>query len=168
MADPKYRDRQLMIYLPSREVLERWRTLSKPYKLSHWVVLMVEKALEDKPETTKTSDDINTLRKENLRLQQENKLLEVRLRKTQIDVEDLRSSKELPMDKGVVDLLRSGGTWTSTRIIKELGTATAKGALRNEIKNNLRLDVKAIDLTLETLVNWELAKKDWRGWSWIK
>lgn len=57
-----------------------------------------------------------------------------------------------PLDKRVVDLLRNGGSWPSTRIIKELGNDHAK----------------TINNTLEQLYSLELIKRDWGGgWSWI-
>jgi len=57
-----------------------------------------------------------------------------------------------PLNKQVVDLLRSGGSWPSTRIIKELGTDHAA----------------SINNTLEQLYSLELIKRDWRGWAWTK
>ena len=56
-----------------------------------------------------------------------------------------------PLNKDVVSLLRSGGPWTSTRIIKELGSDHAA----------------SINYTLEQLSELDLIKRDWRGFSWL-
>ena len=158
----KGEDRRLTFYFPTTADKERWRKLAEPLPLSHWIWLKVEQSLEPTP--TLSGDDINALRKQVMDLRNENDLLKAKLKQTQTELDDHRSSAKVPMmDKGVVDLLRSGGAWTSIQLIKML----EKGSLRNE-KDNIRLDVKAIDFTLDMLSNMELAEKTWTGWRWKK
>lgn len=116
MARREVNDRQFSLYFPSVADKERWRKLAKPYTLNHWIMLMVEKAIEDKPAES-SSDEVNALRKRNLELEHENKILATKLKQSQ-EVKGIKGP--LPLDKQVVDLLKSGGYWPSTKIIKEL------------------------------------------------
>jgi hypothetical protein len=190
MADPKFRDRQFTIYLPSAEDLDRWRALSKPYALNRWVYLMVEKALESPaPSRTKTTDDINALRKEVVDLRKKNESLAAKLDQRRAkEVEDIlerSSNAPMQMDKHVVDLLRSGGYWSSTRLMTKLAQeaappegmhafrmdddpVVAADFFSNNFNENLTLevDVKAVERTLDALEQIGLVKKSWQGWKW--
>jgi hypothetical protein len=199
MARREVQDRQFTIYFPSHEDLERWKGLSKPYTLNHWIMLMVEKAIKDKPIRTRDADEINALRKRNLELEQENESLTARLEKTKAkEVEALleKAKGPIPLDKHVVDLLRSGGAWPSARIIKELTTekemATADGEDVNYrmleveeipalylspstkelskpvIKFNRSERIKGIKRTLEQLEALNLVEYTRQGWKWHK
>ena len=171
-----------MLYLPSKEVLERWRDLSKPYKLSHWVVLMVEKGLEDKPDTTtETTDTINVLRDERqelfqqvTQLSQENKILTARLRAKDTAFHDLNA--------GIVNLFRYGGKeYYTPKDIKDAAalraSSTAGGdgvvkykmhALRHTSDPELQQEIlKSADYTLAQLEAVGLVKKTWKGWQWV-
>jgi hypothetical protein len=152
-----------MLYLPSKEVLERWRERSKPYKLSHWVVLMVEKGLEDKPDTTETTDTINDLRNKNqklfeqgLKLSQENKILTARLRAKDTAFHNL--------DMSVVNLFRYGGTKCFSP--KEIQEAAGLCAQRLD-PDFLQDRLKAVDFTLAQLEAVGFIKKHWQGWQWV-
>jgi len=149
MARPEVRDRQFTIYFESREDLERWRKLSKPLTLNHWIMLMVEKAIEDAPTRTKSNDDINDLRKENLWLKKENKVMAAKLEQNRArEIEDLMEQAKGPMllDKQVVDLLRSGDHWSSTQIIKKLNIITAekKKWSHQTVKNTIAPIMKTV------------------------
>jgi hypothetical protein len=96
----------------------------------------------------------------------------------------------MPMDKHVVDLLRSGGYWTSTKLIKKLAQEAAPEAMQafrmdddddasnsvvaadffSNFNENLTLevDVKAVERTLDALEQIGLVKKSWQGWKWNK
>ena len=174
-----------MLYLPSKEALDRWRDLSKPYKLSHWVVLMVEQALEDnKPDTTSTettADEINALRNERqelldqvTQLSQENKILAARLRAKDTAFHDLNA--------GIVNLFRYGGKeYYTPKDIKDAAalraSSTAGGdgvvkykmhALRHTSDPELQQEIlKSADYTLAQLEAVGLVKKTWKGWQWV-
>ena len=155
MADPTYRERQLMVYLPSREVLDRWKALAAPASLSRWVYLQVEKSIEPTlPAPTTDPDDINTLIKENTLLRTELALLEQQLSKyAQAELDRANQEPDIPVNLNVVSLLRSGGKWSAPNLAKEL-----------KIKN--RQEAESIVTTLEQLEKMEIVKKDHGGWKW--
>jgi 23S rRNA pseudoU1915 N3-methylase RlmH len=184
---PKVGQRQFTLYFRSVEDKKRWRELSKPYTLNKWILLTVEKALESPaPSRTKTTDDINALRKEVVDLRKENESLAARLDQIRArEVEDIlerSSNTPMRMDKHVVDLLRSGGYWSSTRLIKKLAQEAAPpegmhafameennsitADFFSNINDNLTLDVKAVERTLDALEQIGLVKKTWQGWKW--
>jgi hypothetical protein len=170
MARREVQPRQFTIYFNSREDLERFKKIAEPYTLNHWIMLTIEKAVE-KPIRTKSSDEINALRKENHELRQENEVLTARLEKTKAkEVDALLEKAKGPMqlDKEVVDLLRSGGVWSSTRIIKTV-TELYLRLDENKFKGGISEDrTRAIRRTLEELNNLDLVKKTWKGWAWNK
>jgi hypothetical protein len=188
MARPDTRGRQLLLYFDTCEDLERWRKLAEPYPLAKWVRLTIEKAITEKPIRTKSSDEIDALKKKNLELERENEALTARLEKTKARETEVLLEKAkgpMPLDKEVVALLKTGGVWSSTRIIRELTAekemAVAEGEdgyRADEIdegpafylmpfsKPVLKLRVRGIKRTLEQLEALDLVKKTWQGWAW--
>jgi len=195
MADLKFKHRQFTIYLPSAEDLDRWRALSKPYALNRWVYLMVEKALEcgEQQRQTRTTIDTDALRKEVAELRQKNSILAAKLdhiRSKEVeDILERSSNSPMQLDKHVVDLLRSGGCWSSARLIKKLSQqpennmvvferkyidvedSTAKTITSDfftNIKDNISLEVdaKSVERTLDALEQIGLVVKLWNGWKW--
>jgi hypothetical protein len=185
MARREVQPRQFTIYFNSREDLERYKKLAEPYTLNRWIMLTIEKAVE-KPIRTERSDEINTLRKENHELKQENEALTARLEKTlarEVDAIIERAKGPMQLDKGVVDLLRTGGVWSSARIIKEMAVADGEDGYRaTEIEENpvfyLEKElskpvnrserVRGIKQTLEQLEALNLVKYTGQGWKWNK
>ncbi|MGD0951210.1 MAG: hypothetical protein ABR985_02260 [Methanotrichaceae archaeon] len=186
-------DRVFTFLFPTAEDKARWKKLAEPLTLNRWIFLQVERAIEDAPVTTRTTtDDINALRKENLELRKENEAMAAKLDQSRArEVEDIleRSKGPMPMDKHVVDLLRSGGYWTSTKLIKKLAQEAAPEAMQafrmddddasnsvvaadffSNFNENLTLevDVKAVERTLDALEQIGLVKKSWQGWKWNK
>jgi hypothetical protein len=186
-------DRVFTFLFPTAEDKARWKKLAEPLTLNRWIFLQVERAIEDAPVTTRTTtDDINALRKENLELRKENEAMAAKLDQSRArEVEDIleRSKGPMPMDKHVVDLLRSGGYWTSTKLIKKLAQEAAPEAMQafrmddddasnsvvaadffSNFNENLTLevDVKAVERTLDALEQIGLIKKSWQGWKWNK
>lgn len=191
MADPKFKDRQFTLYLPTKEDLDRWRDLSKPYTLNHWVYLQVEKALESEQQqrrTRTTTHDTDALRKEVVDLRKENEALAAKLdhiRSKEVeDILERSSNAPMQLDKHVVDLLRSGGCWSSARLMKKLSRQPENNMVVFErkyidvdsitpeffsnIKDNISLevDVKSVERTLEALEQIGLVVKSWQGWKW--
>jgi hypothetical protein len=186
-------DRVFTFLFPTAEDKARWKKLAEPLTLNRWIFLQVERAIEDAPVTTRTTtDDINALRKENLELRKENEAIAAKLDQSRArEVEDIleRSKGPMPMDKHVVDLLRSGGYWTSTKLIKKLAQEAAPEAMQafrmddddasnsvvaadffSNFNENLTLevDLKAVERTLDALEQIGLVKKSWQGWKWNK
>jgi hypothetical protein len=194
MADPKFKDRQLTLYLPTKEDLDRWRSLSKPYTLNHWVYLQVEKALEggEQQRRTRTTHDTDALRKEVAALRKENEALAAKLdhiRSKEVeDILERSSNSPMQLDRHVVDVLRSGGCWSSARLIKKLAQeaappegmhairmddADSTAAITPDFFSNslneilpLKVDVKSVERTLDALEQIGLVKKSWQGWKW--
>lgn len=185
MARREVQDRQFSLYFPSVADKERWRKLAKPYTLNHWIILMVQKAIENKP-TESSSDEVNALRKRNLELEQENKLLVRKLGQSRArEVKGLKGP--MPLDKQVVNLLKSGGFWPSTKIIRELkitvdgeddGLYLESSSIHGQrieplLKHSIsEVDsserVRAVSNTLEQLSDLELVENTWQGWRWRK
>jgi hypothetical protein len=144
-------DRVFTFLFPSAEDKTRWKKLAEPLTLNRWIFLMVERALEiaSTPPPDDHYDDfsITALLTEVRMLRHQKKDLE----ETIANAEPIRQPPE-PLNKEVVSLLRSGGSWTSTHIIKELGVDS----------------LSSINYTLEQLSELDLIKRDWRGFSWIK
>ena len=186
-------DRAFTFLFPTPADKARWKKLAEPLTLNRWIFLQVERALEDAPVTT-AIEDINALRKEVVDLRKENESMASRLDQIRArEVEDIleRSKAPMQMDKHVVDLLRSGGYWTSTKLIKKLAQEAVQPdgmqAIRmdddtdsnnsitadffsNKLNENLTLevDVKAVERTLDALEQIGLVKKSWQGWKWNK
>jgi hypothetical protein len=171
MARAELKDRQFTIYAPSKDALKRWKQLCKPMTLNSWILELIERGIEEiesaQPKT-RSIDEINTLRKDNLELRKE-------VARLQREVAAIPERSEEPsFDTGVVALLRTGGIWSSTQIIKELNSS-----FRNEIDESINredmssftnkiLHAESINRTLEQLEELELVKNTVKGWLWIK
>lgn len=164
MTDPRFRDRHHTIYLPTKEDLDRWRSLAEPLTLNRWIFLMVEKAIStdaaDRPKARFSDDTVIALRNENFTLKKETESLWETIQYLQKKLEDLQGSP-LPLDKEVVDILRLGGVWTSNNLNDVLKTKA--DASKQESENNA-LRAKAIRNTLDQLSDCGLVKKSWQGW----
>jgi hypothetical protein len=144
-------DRAYTFLFPTASDKARWKKFAEPLCLNKWIFLMVERALET-ASTPPPDDNVGDFSITGLQT-------EVRmLRHQKKDLEETIANAEPnpqppePLNKDVVSLLRSGGSWTSTHIIKELGSD----------------HLSSINYTLEQLLELELIKRDWRGFSWIK
>ena len=139
---------QFTFYFPTIEDKNRWRKLAEPYTLNRWMYLTIEKAID--ASTQPTTDPIydysySALHLEIMMLRDKIKMLEEK------QAQHVEPTQPENLDKRVVDLLRSGGSWPSTKIIKKLGTDRSA----------------SINNTLEQLAEIGLVRLDWRGWSWI-
>jgi hypothetical protein len=94
----------------------------------------------------------------------------------------------MQLDRHVVDVLRSGGCWSSARLIKKLAQeaappegmhairmddADSTAAITPDFFSNslneilpLKVDVKSVERTLDALEQIGLVKKSWQGWKW--
>lgn len=107
MARPSLKGRQLSLYAPSIEAVERWKKLCKPSTLNGWILEMIDRGIEDdNTPATKTGTHINALRKENMELKQENDRLKARL--TEIE-KAFKTSTPSRLDQNAVDFLKTGG-----------------------------------------------------------
>jgi len=168
---PEFKGRQATIYLDTHADLVRWKKLAKPNTLNRWVIETVEAAIEAPRPKSSNGEEINQLRKENLDLRQEVERLAARLREAE-EVYEKSTQIHPQLDKGVVDLLRSGGTWTSPKINAQLLTADKdlyKKFFTESHAEFSKVDhAKAINRTLEQLELVGLIKQTAKGWTWSK
>ena len=170
---PEFKGRQATIYLDTHADLVRWKKLAKPNTLNRWVIETVEAAIEAPRPKSSNGEEINQLRKENLDLRQEVERLAARLREAEEVYEKTAHTIHSPqLDRNVVDLLRSGGTWTSPKITEQLLTADKDTYKKffTESHNELnKVDhAKSISRTLELLEQAGLVEQTERGWIWNK
>jgi hypothetical protein len=173
MARAELKDRQFTIYAPSKDALKRWKQLCKPMTLNSWILELIERGIEEiesaQPQT-KSSDAINDLRKENRELRKE-------VARLQREVAAIPERSEEPLlDKGIVLLLKAGGVWSSTQIIKELNKEVPRVDMPNfsnkipdisSFTNKIHR-AESINRTLEQLEYLDLITNTIKGWKWIK
>ena len=163
----KYRGRRWEIYFPSEIFLEKWKERAKASRmpLSKWIFETVEAHMDE--DTTTLQDltmDQETLRDQNRKLRRELENAKAELERQRTELFKLRNEALLqPMPQGViqlnerlVDILKSGGTWSSGALLKEL-----------DINPN---DVEAIQIVthqLQMLQDFNLVIEGARGWKWI-
>ena len=178
MARSDLKRRQFTIYAHHDKDLSRWKECCPPtLSLNSWLVELIERGMEDekiaaRSKSSNNTDELNRLRRENLDLQQANDRLAARLREAEEVYEKTAQIHPQLLDRGVIDLLRSGGTWTSPKITEQLLIAD-KDAFRKfftESHNELnKVDhAKSINRTLEQLELAGLVKQTARGWTWSK
>jgi hypothetical protein len=179
MARADLKRRQYTIYAHHDKDLSRWKDRCPPtVSLNSWLVELIERGMDDEKIAARTksgsnTDELNRLRRENLDLQQANERLMARLREAEEVYEKTAHTIHSPqLDRNVVDLLRSGGTWTSPKITEQLLTADKDTYKKffTESHNELnKVDhAKSISRTLELLEQAGLVEQTARGWIWNK
>lgn len=163
----KYRGRRWEIYFPSEIFLEKWKERAKASRmpLSKWIFETIESHMDE--DTTTVQDltmDQEALRDQNRKLRRDLENAEAELERQRTELFKLRNEALLqPVPQGVVqlnerlvDILKSGGTWSSHGLLKEL-----------DINSN---DVEAIQIVthqLQMLQDFNLVIEGPRGWKWI-
>ena len=162
----KYRGRRWEIYFPSEEFLQKWKERAKAARmpLSKWIFEIVEAHMdEDTITAQELARDQETLRDQNrsLRRELDNAKADLELQKT--EVFKLKNEVLLqPVPQGVVQLnerivniLKSGGSWSSQALLKELDVNAS--------------DIEAIQIVthqLQMLQDFDLVSEGARGWKW--
>jgi FtsZ-binding cell division protein ZapB len=163
----KYRSRRWEIYFPSEEFLEKWKARAKAARmpLSKWIFETVEAHMDEDMDTAQEmARDQETLREQNRSLRRELENAKGELERLTTEVFKLKNEALLqPVPRGVVQLnerivniLKSGGTWSSQDLLKELDV-------------NAR-DIEAIQITtkqLQMLQDFELVRESAKGWKWV-
>lgn len=158
------RARQFIIYFPTSRDRERWRRLARKARLplSRWIYEIVEEHLaEGSDEGAAQKSDLFV---ENRRLQRELEKSNARIKELETELFKLRnlyfSQPDGPrgvgsFDPALLDLLRSGETWSSRALLEALGIDQS--------------DVDAIEIVtnqLYLLLDLGLIKETTRGWRW--
>jgi predicted nuclease with TOPRIM domain len=163
----KYKNRRFEIYFPSEEFLKKWKDQAEAARmpLSKWIFETVEATEED--ESIPALDlikDQEALRDQNRNLKRELENAKAELERQKTELFKLKhEALLLPVPEGVVqlnekivDALRSGGTWSSRELLKELNVSPN--------------DIEAIEITtrqLQMLQDFGLVREGVKGWRWI-
>ena len=162
----KYRSRRWEIYFPSEEFLEKWKERAKAAQmpLSKWIFETVEAHMdEDTITAQELARDQETLRDQNRNLRRDLDNAKAELERQKTEAFKLKNEVLLqPVPQGVVQLnerivniLKSGGTWSSQDLLKELDVYPS--------------DIKAIQIVthqLQMLQDFDLVSESSRGWKW--
>jgi len=163
----KYRSRRWEIYFPSEEFLEKWKARAKAAQmpLSKWIFETIEAHIdEDTMSIRELASDLEALRDQNRILRRELENAKVDIERQKTEAFKLKNEVLLqPVPHGVVQLnekivniLKSGGTWSSQSLLKELDVNAS--------------DIEAIQIVthqLQMLQDFDLVNEGVRGWRWI-
>lgn len=159
------RARQFILYFPTSRDRERWRRLARKARmpLSRWIYEIVEEHLaEGNDEGAAQKSDLFV---ENRRLQRELEKSNARIKELETEIFKLKNqyfsqrsgSRGIgSFDPALLDLLKSGETWSSRALLDALGVD--------------RSDVDAIEIVtnqLYTLLDLGLVQETTRGWRWV-
>ncbi|MCX8207992.1 MAG: hypothetical protein N3G75_09245 [Methanothrix sp.] len=159
------RSRQFIMYFPSVKDRERWRRLARKARmpLSRWIFETVENHLAEDSQAGFAQK--SNLIAENRRLQRELEKSEARIRELETEIFKLKNlyfSRPVAslgvgsFDPALLDILKSGNTWSSRDILTALGIDQS--------------DVDAIDIVtnqLYLLLDLGLVQETPSGWRWV-
>jgi hypothetical protein len=165
------KQRSIYVYLPSHDMVQRWKTLAKNSgtSISKFVAEHVENSLREEEAEYKSR---STLIEENRKLsetlnEKERRIghLELLVEKLEQDLRQYRAQlftdEEFTgvrsSDKKLVELLREPGVHDNDVILSRLG-----------IKPTEEDPIKAVSKQLELLQSYGLVKATPRGWSWVE
>ena len=165
------KQRSIYVYLPSHDMVQRWKTLAKNSgtSISKFVAEHVENSLREEEAEYKYR---STLIEENRTLsetlnEKERRIghLELLVEKLEQDLRQYRAQmftdEEFTgvrsYDKKLVELLREPGVHDTDSILSRLG-----------IKPSEVDSIKAVSKQLELLQSYGLVKATPRGWSWVE
>jgi hypothetical protein len=165
------KQRSIYVYLPSHDMVQRWKTLAKNSgtSISKFVAEHVENSLREEEAEYKSR---STLIEENHKLsetlnEKERRIghLELLVEKLEQDLRQYRAQmftdEEFTgvrsYDKKLVELLREPGIHDNDSILSRLG-----------IKPSEADSIKAVSKQLELLQSYGLVKATPRGWSWVE
>lgn len=157
------KDRQYMIYFPSRKDKERWRRLAREAKmpLSRWIYWMVEARIDEVSDGA-SSPDLVKIQSENRRLRRELEKSESRIRELETELFKYRNQYFATtrgigeFDPRLLEALRSGGTWGNREILDELGINPSDADA-----------IQIVSKQLELLHDLGLVKNTNMGWRWV-
>jgi hypothetical protein len=166
---PRPEQIQFLIYPPSKELLEEWRSESKKKgtSLNNYVVEMVEKSRrsDNSDQRRDLSKELSGLKEENAKLRNELRIKELILQKYESELYVLRN-------KAFSDPDQQGPREYDEKLVVALrrGRPMDERALYSELGIDPR-DAEAIKLVsnqLKGLIRYGLIEETSRGWRWIK
>ena len=165
------KQRAIYVYLPSIEMVERWKDLAKKQgtSISKFVAEHVENSLmqEEEPEYKSRSSLIEENQKLKERLKEREKRirhLELLVEKLEEDLRRYRAQLFLDQDftgvrslnKKLIEILREPGVHSSEELLTSLG-----------IKPTEYEAIQAVYKQLQILQSYGLVRATPRGWQWI-
>jgi hypothetical protein len=168
VASKKYCGREASVYLPSEELLARWKQEAKQYGLSisDYIFEMTERgrrAGQDDASPNLAREN-GELKSRCLRLEGELRLLKTSLENAQTEIYKMRfSSFHKPdepgfseYDKDLIALLRRGGLRGTQELLSGLGIDPRDSQV-----------VRLVSMQLEELKRFGLVKEVHNGWRWV-
>lgn len=165
------KDRAIYVYLPSLEIVEDWKRRAEKagVSISRFVVERVEDSIrreEGEESYLSRAELVKRLRsteEELKKLREENRLLKRLVENLDNELKRYRAQPFLQetfegvrrFDRDLVELLRSGGSYTEGEILAHLNIEPSDAEL-----------VKAVDMQLEALEAYGLVEYRGRGWRW--
>ena len=155
-----------MIYFPTKEKLDSWKALAHEAKLplSKWIIAIVEESLESPSDEQPASQDIQSLRKENIRLRKEKEILQKSLSERETELFKLRYGPamnsrvgRLELDSRLIALLQDGCVWTRQDILEAL-----------EVDSRDVEALQTITALMQRLDEVGVVVEGARGWKWKK
>jgi len=166
------KQRTVYVYLPSRELVDRWNSAARSLgtSVSKFVIEHVENSLRQEEETDFQSrgdlfNEIKKLREDLQKIKKENRILDQVVEKLEKEVRRYRAQPFLEDDftgvrqfqKELVEILKRSGVVGNEEILSRL-----------DIDPFEQEAVKAVLKQLELLQDYGLVKSTPRGWRWIK
>lgn len=166
------KQRAIYVYLPSIEMVERWKGLAKKQgtSISKFVAEHVENSLrqEEEPDFKSRAEllrEIGVLREELEEEQKRNRRLDLVIDKLEEELRRYRAKPFLDEEfeglrkfqKELIELLREGGLLGSSEILSRLG-----------IDPREHESVKAVSKQLEILESYGLVAATSKGWRWLE
>ena len=165
MPPEGYGEKCHTLYFPSKEMLDSWKDLAHDARipLTKWIIAIVEASLEQPSEETSVSQDIQVMRKENLRLRHELEATQRNLLARETELFKLRhhgslsEEFDIELDAHLIEVLRDGCVWSQRDLLE---------ALEVDV-----LDADAIAMItrlLQSLSDAGVLTEEKRGWKWKK
>jgi len=166
---PRPNQIQFLIYPPSKELIEEWRTASKDRgtSLNNYIIEMVEKSRREENSNPRPdlSKELSDLKDENSKLRNELRIKELILQKYESELYKLRHDAfsdadqqgQREYDEKLVVALRRGRTMGEKEIYSELGIDPRDAEA-----------VKLVSNQLKGLMRYGLIEETSRGWRWVK
>jgi hypothetical protein len=119
MARPELHGRQYTIYAATKADLLKWKELCPPMTLNAWILEAIERFVEeiDNPSLhhlSGRSEDINTLRRENAALKEDNQRLTARINEIE---KTLKIPRITPSQLDTVEFLKKGSILKSSESV---------------------------------------------------
>jgi hypothetical protein len=166
---PRPEQIQFLIYPPSKELIEEWRSASRKNgtSLNNYIIEMVEKSRRSENSNPRPdlSKELSELKEDNAKLRNELRIKELILQKYESELYTLRHEAfsdpdkqgQREYDEKLVFALRRGRTMGEGEIYSELGIDPRDAEA-----------VKLVSNQLKGLMRYGLIKETSKGWRWIK